>query len=83
MRLVALGFSFRSLHNIKVEVNGYNQRAIRLYERLGFRLVGRLRGTVMLNGNRYDQVIMDLLSTEFELKHVSRFQGLAHASSAP
>lgn len=77
------GFFFRSLHNIKVEVNGYNQRAIRLYERLGFRLVGRLRGTVMLNANRYDQIIMDLLSTEFELKHVSRFQGLAHASSAP
>jgi RimJ/RimL family protein N-acetyltransferase len=28
------GFFFRSLHNIRVEVNGYNQRAIRLYERL-------------------------------------------------
>ena len=77
------GFFFRSLHNIKVEINGYNQRAIRLYERLGFRLVGRLRGAVMLNGNRYDRVIMDLLSAEFELKHVGRFQGLAHASSAP
>jgi RimJ/RimL family protein N-acetyltransferase len=77
------GFFFRSLHNIKVEVNGYNQRAIRLYERLGFQLVGRLRGAVMLNGSRHDQVIMDLLGTEFELKHVSRFEGLARASSAP
>jgi RimJ/RimL family protein N-acetyltransferase len=67
----------------KVEVNGYNQRAIRLYERLGFRLAGRLRGAVMLNGSRYDQVIMDLLRTEFELKHVGRFQGLARASGTP
>jgi RimJ/RimL family protein N-acetyltransferase len=77
------GFFFRSLHNIKVEVNGYNHRAIRLYERLGFRFVGRLRGAVMLNGRRHDQVIMDLLSAEFDLKHVSRFQGLTQESSAP
>jgi RimJ/RimL family protein N-acetyltransferase len=71
------GFFFRSLYSIKVEVNGYNQRAIRLYERLGFRLVGRLRGALLLNGNRYDQIVMDLLRTELELKNVRRFQGLA------
>jgi RimJ/RimL family protein N-acetyltransferase len=77
------GFFFRSLHSIKVEVNGYNQRAIRLYERLGFRLAGRLRGIVMLNGNRYDQIIMDLLRVEFELNHVSRFQSLIQGSGTP
>jgi len=75
------GFFFRSLHNIKVEINGYNQSAIRLYERLGFRLVGRVRGALVLNGVRYDQLVMDLLRTELELEHVSRFQGLGHASS--
>lgn len=77
------GLFFRSLHNIKVEVNGYNQRAIRLYEHLGFRLVGRLRGALLLNGNRYDQVIMDLLRTELELQHVSRFQAFAQGPGAP
>jgi Acetyltransferase (GNAT) domain len=44
------GFFFRSLHNIRVEVNGYNQRAIRLYERLGFRLLGRVREALLFNG---------------------------------
>ena len=63
-------------------MNGYNQRAIRLYERLGFRLVGRVRGALMLNGSRYDQIIMDLLRTEFELKHLDRFQGRARAKCA-
>jgi RimJ/RimL family protein N-acetyltransferase len=71
------GFFFRSLHSIKVEVNGYNQHAIRLYERVGFQLVGRLRGVLLLDGKRYDQLIMDLLRTELELHHVGRFQGLA------
>ena len=70
------GFFFRSLHSIKVEVNGYNRRAIRVYERLGFKLVGRLRDVIVINGNRYDQVIMDLLRHELKFEHVARFQNL-------
>jgi len=70
------GFFFRSLHSIKVEVNGYNRRAIGVYERLGFKLVGRLRDAIVMNGNRYDQVIMDLLRSELILEHVARFQNL-------
>lgn len=70
------GFFFRNLYSIKVEVNGYNRRAIRVYERLGFKLVGRVRGAIMLNGNRYDQVLMDLLRREFKLAHVARFANL-------
>jgi hypothetical protein len=45
--------------------------------------VGRVGGALLLNGDRYDQVIMDLLRTEFELKHVTRFQGLAQGPGAP
>jgi RimJ/RimL family protein N-acetyltransferase len=77
------GFFFRSLYSIKVEVNGYNHRAIRLYERLGFRVVGRLRGALLLDGRRYDQIVMDLLRTELELKLVGRFRGLAQGSGGP
>jgi RimJ/RimL family protein N-acetyltransferase len=77
------GFFFRNLHNVKVEVNGYNRRAIRLYERLGFRMAGRIRGAIMLNGHRYDQIVMDLLRSELELKHVGRFQALERSADAP
>jgi len=70
------GFFFRSLHSIKVEVNGYNRRAIRVYERLGFKLVGRLREAIVMNGTRYDRVIMDLLRHELTLEHIARFQSL-------
>ena len=73
------GFFFRSLYSIKVEVNGYNRRAISVYERLGFKLVGRLRDVIVINGNRYDQVIMDLLRHELKLEHVARFQNLDSA----
>jgi RimJ/RimL family protein N-acetyltransferase len=70
------GFFFRNLHGIKVEVHDYNREAIRVYERLGFKLVGRLRGANLFNGRRYDEVVMDLLRDEFELKHVARFRNL-------
>jgi len=70
------GFFFRNLYAIKVEVHAYNQPALQTYERLGFKLVGRLRGVNMLNGRRYDEVIMDLLRDEFELRYISRFTSL-------
>ena len=70
------GFFFRSLYGVKVEVNGYNHRAIGLYERLGFKSAGRIRGALVLNGRRYDQINMDLLRTELELLHVGQFEKL-------
>ena len=68
------GFFFRNLYSVRVEVNGYNRRAIRVYERLGFKLIGRVRGAIVLNGN--DQVLMDLLRQELNLEHVARFESL-------
>jgi RimJ/RimL family protein N-acetyltransferase len=78
------GFFFRNLYNIKVEVNGYNRRAIHVYEGLGFKMVGRVRGAIMLNGRRHDQVLMDLLRQEFKCEHTGRFDSLdkAQGSSA-
>ena len=73
------GFFFRNLRSIKVEVHEYNQAARRVYERLGFKTAGRLRGVNLLNNRRYDEIIMDLLRSEFELIHVARFQSLESA----
>ena len=77
------GFFFRDLHSIKVEVNGYNRRAIHVYERLGFKLVGRLREQIEMNGRRYDQVIMDLLRDELTLQHTARFASLDELPAEP
>jgi RimJ/RimL family protein N-acetyltransferase len=70
------GFFFRNLYSIKVEVHAYNHAAQRVYERLGFKVAGRLRGANLLNDRRHDEIIMDLLRSELELQHVSRFLGL-------
>lgn len=75
------GFFFRNLHAIKVEVHAFNRPALRLYERLGFKVVGRLRGVNLLNNRRHDEVIMDLVRDELELKHVAQFEALASADT--
>jgi RimJ/RimL family protein N-acetyltransferase len=75
------GFFFRNLYSIRLEVHEYNSAARRMYERLGFKYVGRLRGANLLNNRRYDEIIMDLLRSEFELKHAAYFKGLENDGS--
>jgi RimJ/RimL family protein N-acetyltransferase len=65
---------------VKVEVNGYNRPAIRVYQKLGFKLVGNVRGAILLNGKRHDQVVLDLLRDELKLEHVARFRDLEASS---
>jgi RimJ/RimL family protein N-acetyltransferase len=73
------GFFFRNLHSIKAAVHAYNHSAICVYERLGFKHAGRLRGANLLNGRRYDEVIMDLVRDEFQPCHLTTFQDLERA----
>lgn len=60
------GFTILGLHNIMLEVYGYNERAIRAYRRAGFKEIGRRRESLRLGGNTYDMILMDCLATEFE-----------------
>ena len=60
------GFSVLGLHNITLETYAYNERAIKAYQRAGFRIIGRRREVNMWGGKLYDEIIMDCLSTEFE-----------------
>ena len=49
-----------TLRTIHLDVYGNNERAIRLYEKFGFRPVGRLKNYFQVRGSYYDDVIMDL-----------------------
>jgi RimJ/RimL family protein N-acetyltransferase len=70
------GFFFCNLHSIIAEVHAYNHSAIQAYEHVGFKHAGRLRGANLLNGRRYDEVIMDLVRGEFEPRHLTAFRDL-------
>jgi RimJ/RimL family protein N-acetyltransferase len=63
--LLHYGFSYLNLHSIRLLVHEYNKRAFRVYEKLGFQQVARLRQAVFINGEYKDTIIMDMLEDEF------------------
>lgn len=60
------GFRFLNLYNIGLITTSFNTRAIRAYQKIGFKEFGRRRGALLLNRQRYDDVYMDCLADEFE-----------------
>ncbi len=65
---LALDFTFRelNLHRVQLTVFEYNERAIALYERLGFVREGVCREFMQRDGRRYDMYLYGLLRREWE-----------------
>ncbi|MDH6234895.1 RimJ/RimL family protein N-acetyltransferase [Mesorhizobium soli] len=59
-------FGTMGLHRIGIRVLAYNERAIRAYEKCGFRIEGRERETAFVNGAWHDDIMMGLLEHEFQ-----------------
>lgn len=65
---LALDFAFDelNLHRVQLTVFEYNERAIRLYEKLGFQREGSYREFLYRDGQRYDMYLYGLLRKEWE-----------------
>jgi RimJ/RimL family protein N-acetyltransferase len=66
--LLDYGFKALNLHNIFLKVYGYNKRAIKSYEKIGFKIIGIRREALFRNLERHDEVLMDILVNEFYKK---------------
>jgi len=62
---VAYGFDTLNLETIYLGVNADNARAIRSYEKSGFRPEGRRRQLIFRNGRYYDALMMSVLRQEY------------------
>ncbi|NLW02501.1 MAG: GNAT family N-acetyltransferase [Clostridiaceae bacterium] len=63
--LLAYGFKILNLNNVMLKVFSFNQRAIRSYEKAGFRVFGRRSQAYCVNGKYYDEVFMEALARDF------------------
>jgi RimJ/RimL family protein N-acetyltransferase len=63
--LIDYGFKALNLHNIQLRVFGYNKRAKKCYEKVGFKQIGIRREALCRNLERHDIIYMDILSKEF------------------
>lgn len=66
MRLaVDYGFKTLKLHRISLDVFDFNPRAIRVYEKIGFRQEGVQRDTLFYDGEFHSSVMMAILENEW------------------
>ena len=58
-------FTELNVHRVSLGLLEYNPRALRAYEKVGFRLEGRTRQDVMREGKRHDSLWMGILREEW------------------
>lgn len=63
--ILEYGFKYMNLYNIKLDLMEFNERALKCYEKCGFKEYGRRRKCKFINGKYYDSISMDILADEF------------------
>ena len=63
--LLRYAFMELNLHRVTLTVFEYNPRAIRSYEKCGFRVEGRTRKLLHRAGRRWDEIFMGILREEW------------------
>jgi RimJ/RimL family protein N-acetyltransferase len=63
--LLDFAFYEMNLHRVSLEVFSFNDRAIRLYNRIGFQEEGKSRQSLFRNGDWHDIIHMGLLQKEY------------------
>lgn len=68
MKLV-LDYAFRAidLHRVNLSVFGFNKRAVRSYEKCGFKYEGTLREAIYKEDQRWDMIEMGILREDWEM----------------
>ncbi len=64
--LLRFAFQELNLHRVSLEVFESNKRAIRCYQKCGFRHEGVAREDSFRGGKRHNKILMDILRQEFE-----------------
>lgn len=64
------GFNYLNLNNIKLDLMSFNERALKCYQKCGFKEYGRRRKCKFINGKYYDTIEMDILAEEFKGSYI-------------
>jgi RimJ/RimL family protein N-acetyltransferase len=64
--MVRHAFDTLNLHRVWLHVYEYNERGLRVYQKVGFRTEGRLRQDTFRDGRYWDTIVMAVLREEWE-----------------
>lgn len=73
--ILDFGFNMLNLHNIGLFVAEFNKVAIKVYEKIGFKHAGRKRQVKIFGDEKFDMILMDILSNEFNSVYVKKVLG--------
>ncbi|MCI0184776.1 GNAT family N-acetyltransferase [Sulfoacidibacillus ferrooxidans] len=63
--ILRYAFSELNLNRVGLDVISYNKRGIRAYEKVGFKVEGAMRESVLRDGHKYDRIIMSIFRNEY------------------
>ncbi|HKZ92525.1 MAG TPA: GNAT family protein [Candidatus Limnocylindrales bacterium] len=66
--MLQLAFERIGLHRVGLSVFSFNERAIRSYQKAGFRLEGRAREAIARDGERFDELTMGILAPDWRAR---------------
>jgi RimJ/RimL family protein N-acetyltransferase len=64
--LISYAYQTLNLHNIMLKVFSINTRAIKCYEKIGFKKIGVIREAINKDKQKHDIILMDILPTDFK-----------------
>ncbi|WP_274366202.1 GNAT family N-acetyltransferase [Paenibacillus thermotolerans] len=70
--LLDYAFGVLQLHRVELNVFSYNERAVRAYEKVGFKVEGRQREALYYNYEYHDSILMAILAREYVEKYKNR-----------
>jgi len=65
MLILDYGFNYLNLNNIMLRAIAFNKRAIRAYEKCGFKTFGVWKNSYYFEGKYHDEVYMNILKEDF------------------
>ena len=63
--LLDFAFNFQNMHSVDLKVFSFNERAIKCYEKLGFKRCGTRHDAYFLNGKYHDEIEMEMLESDY------------------
>jgi RimJ/RimL family protein N-acetyltransferase len=68
--ILDFAFNILNLNSVNMDVLSYNKRAIRSYEKVGFKYAGKRRSYMFMAGEYHDVLVYDILASEFSSPYV-------------
>lgn len=69
--MLEYAFGYLNFHRVSIGVVGFNEKALRFYEKTGFRREGIQRDGYFYNHRYYDFVMMSILEDEYRQQYLS------------